>query len=85
MSRSFLRDRFRCPHAEDIGALPAEDALFHWPVAFEWANHRLPRWKDAIDYWITPSDRPMSDNSDPNRSRANDNRDKTHNATQRPI
>ncbi|MCP4495129.1 MAG: hypothetical protein GY820_48680 [Gammaproteobacteria bacterium] len=45
----------------------------------------MPRWKDAIAYWITPSDRPISANPDPNRSRANDKRGNTHNATHHPI
>ncbi|MCP4493467.1 MAG: hypothetical protein GY820_40105 [Gammaproteobacteria bacterium] len=45
----------------------------------------MPRWKDAIDYWITLSDRPFSVNSDPNRSRSSDKRSNTHDATHHSV
>ncbi|MCP4489318.1 MAG: hypothetical protein GY820_18715 [Gammaproteobacteria bacterium] len=45
----------------------------------------MPRWKDAIDYWITLSDRPINDNPDSNQSRASDNRGNMHNAMHHPI
>ncbi|MCP4474785.1 MAG: hypothetical protein GY821_09535, partial [Gammaproteobacteria bacterium] len=56
------------PYAHTLEMLPrrpAEDALFHWPIAFELTTHRLPRWQDAIAYFPTPPDRPITANPDP--------------------